>query len=50
VSRVDDLETTTSELEDGLLALGFDKMDKIGEITLEGVFTPIGGTGAYIAI
>jgi hypothetical protein len=43
---VDRIDTVEEEVD----ALAVDKADKIGEITLEGVFTPAGGTGLYEAV
>jgi len=37
-------------VEEDVEALAIEKADKVGEITLEGVFTPAGGTGLYEAV
>lgn len=50
VGRLDDLERSVESVETAVFTLEADKADKVGDITLVGVFTPAGGTGAYVAI
>lgn len=48
--RVGSLESAVAGVEEAVEGLQVEKANRVGEITLEGVFTPAGGTGVYEAV
>jgi len=46
-ARLETLESDVSVLNGDVETLTATKAERVGEITLEGVFTPAGGTGFY---
>lgn len=49
-ARLETLESDVSVLNGDVETLTATKAERVGEITLEGVFTPLGGTGIYETI